>query len=334
MAEKPGAVNGDRAERWGVGDASEAAPPPSPEDRLPECLGISSHKRTDHSSNREIGIKFYPHGVQTSVPNRVIPAKNKQKPAKRGVIDKFSAKSRYRLREVLLTRSGPEGWFTGSGTFTVPGPNLEVSEFQAVLHHISHKIQKAGLCMVWRVEMQQRGMPHIHAAIWGPTALSVRRVSELWFEVIENLTLSEDWLQETKKGKTFLWEKGRKRSAIVGFDVRGSMVEVGESAQAFDQGWWRYLCDHTSKSKQAQLGWKGRQWGIVGRVLMRENGSFSRKLTEFQYFLFLRHLRRLTRSNKWRGSRGKSVWFSNPLTVARLAAWAIAERPEGEYNPL
>ncbi len=112
--------------------------------------------------------------------------------------------------------------------------------------------------------------------------------------------------------------------------------------------WKRYLQDHATKAKQEQIPeGMGRHWGVVGRkrfdlvvpeeVQQLSPECFAKFLRAYQRLCtpqlkdrraankrspFGRRLGRRIR----RGSWGKSVWYSDPATVKRLATWA-AENP-------
>jgi len=76
-----------------------------------------------------------------------------------------------------------------------------------------------------------------------------------------------------------------------GFDKRGVDFEVIKDTGAF----MRYVADHASKRKQAQLGWQGRQWGVIGRKhLVRREGR-TLNVKEWRLLKFLHVLRRLCR---------------------------------------
>jgi len=111
--------------------------------------------------------------------------------------------------------------------------------------------------------------------------------------------------------------------------------------------WRRYMQDHASKAKQEQIpeGF-GRHWGVIGRK--RFVGVFPAavdQLSKTGYYAFLRAFQRLCTpsfpapcvfgrrlgSRIRRGKWGKSVWYTNPETVKRLASWAatIEDREGG-----
>lgn len=289
-------------------------------------LGISGHKRTEpHGVTHSVTL--YPRGVRTCVS---VPVKSgtKWNGKTRQGIKSFSAKSRARLRTVLLTKDGPSNWAMSALTLTVPGHEImPVAEFQKLFHSWSVAVHRLGVLVVWRVELQQRGMPHVHAVCWGEVPEVNAEAGKLWFDLLANYETHDEngcgvCLRSDVRGA---WKHAVKVD-------HGGMVESpdtmgGWSFTGIGQGWWRYLCDHTSKKKQAQLGWTGRHWGIINRKLIRENLASRHDLTDRQYALFLRHLRRLTRSLKWRGTRGASTWFTSPESAARLLSWAVAERP-------
>lgn len=112
--------------------------------------------------------------------------------------------------------------------------------------------------------------------------------------------------------------------------------------------WMRYMQDHASKAKQEQIGEGiGRHWGVIGRKRFKHVFSVQVDgLTNKEFFRFLRAYQRLCTPvvrvrpgrDKWscpfgrhvgfrvgRGRWGRSVWFSRPETVKRLAAWAKEE---------
>ena len=78
-----------------------------------------------------------------------------------------------------------------------------------------------------------------------------------------------------------------------GFIKRGVKVDAIRDAGAM----FRYLADHASKHKQAQLGYKGKQWGIIGRdnLVERECCHLPRFDGVLHCFIFHRLLRRVMR---------------------------------------
>jgi hypothetical protein len=104
--------------------------------------------------------------------------------------------------------------------------------------------------------------------------------------------------------------------------------------------WKRYLQDHNSKLKQAQIAEGfGRHWGVIGRNHFERvlPDSFA-DLNDRQRWAFLRVHRRLRTPQRvapWSvfgrclgytassGRSGRSVFFSNPATAQRIISWAM-----------
>ena len=119
-----------------------------------------------------------------------------------------------------------------------------------------------------------------------------------------------------------------------GFDLKGVDFEVIKDTGAF----MRYVADHASKRKQAQMGWKGRQWGVIGRknLVRREPRTLS--VEEWKRFLYVRVLRRLCRSRLKapcifgsklsRKSRNVGIVYLNERQQGRI--WEYVEGVEAD----
>lgn len=164
---------------------------------------------------------------------------------KRGKIRNWSANSVRRLREVLLSKHVPDSQVVGI-TLTVPwrDPVPDIDDvFRASIKRFRVAFIRAypNSAAVYRVELQQRGMPHLHMITYfgkGDT-LDVGKILLLW------------------------WKHGfldLRDGSMDGYLKHGVKCEVmGDNVTRLVQ----YLCDHASKRKQAQLGWQGRQWGVI-----------------------------------------------------------------------
>ena len=231
---------------------------------------------------------------------------------KRGKVTRWSANSRSRLREWLLTRTVPREP-SGAVTLTVPGEVMPESEFRDFTSKFWREVQRAGIPCVWRIELQKRGCGHYHVVTWGRDAAF--ELSALWRAALGRLEV--DFIM--KDGKRY---QGSRTGLPRAYEI---CAEISPEPPTGFDGWWRYLCDHASKKKRTQLGWQGRQWGVVNRKLFCDVKPEGIDMTEKQYKGFLRQLRRLTNSHKLRGLSGASVWFSSPVTVERIALWALDE---------
>lgn len=251
-------------------------------------------------------VHIFESGIQTEVSTtrHSSPPKN----IKRGKVSNWSKASRARLREFLLTHSAPG--VPIAITLTVPGSILSVEEWATFVKPFWLKIAKLQYPCVWRIELQQRKQPHYHVVLWGEMDMAFR-IQQEWFNAIGRLSPIE---YTYSTGLVYTGDRLGMYGAIE------HSVQISACGDNFER-WWRYLCDHASKRKQAQLGWQGRHWGVVYRKGFQSLVPVSECLSERQWFKFIRVLRRLTRASVFRGSIGKSVWFSSPSTVKRIVEW-------------
>lgn len=280
-------------------------------------------------------VTFYPQGVMLHKPVR---GKGKGGTiGARGIIKGWSSASRRRMREWMLTHSAPEGWSTVGATMTIPGPELPAEDAKKLWADFSRLLQKEGWGMVWRLEIQKRGALHWHCLIIQPVCHPAD-VSILWLECLRMLPEVDHqakWIDK-KTGKEMVgeWQHAR-RSALSGASSHACDVQTKG-----DRGsWLRYLQDHASKGKQEQVAQDiGRHWGIVGRKLFVERLQLHKaELSDKAYARVVRAMRRLAtpmrpnpsapfgKSLSWsprRGMYGRSVWYSAPLTIARICEWA------------
>jgi len=246
----------------------------------------------------------------------------------RSVISTFSHKSAARLRQLLAQIVCPAGWPCFGMTLTVPGPNITPEEWRRLWCAYYHILRRMGnVALVWRIELQTRGQPHIHCICWckdGPYY-----VREAWFYALAilgpyegpavtaqgnaKLTQNEsgETVQETIRVHDRAFWKGAVQHAV-------RIDEIGDESNI---GWWRYLAAHASKSKQSQLGWKGRQWGVFNARHLDLAKPVLIELTRKAEVLVMRYLKRLIRC-RFASPHGKQTWFITPSTAKRLAEWA------------
>lgn len=165
---------------------------------------------------------------------------------KRGNVRTFSSESRLRLRDFLLSKT-VHGCVPFGVTLTIPlqrDIRLAVDRFSVAVHRLRvyfvRRYPTYGY--VWRVELQRNRMPHLHLVVYGRDTFGVSSafVLRMWYRIVISLF-------DVPSSYDFL---------LHGCDCR---VLDGNIAA------YRYICDHTCKGKQAQLGYQGRQWGVVGR---------------------------------------------------------------------
>lgn len=181
----------------------------------------------------------------------------------RGEIGSFSTAARRRMREAMLTRYIEDAHLIGC-TFTVPwkGSNFEplMDEFRECWHRFGVAFRRCypHSAVIYRVELQERGAPHIHALTWmanedaaGAGAAPVVALAPAAVLALAAFGLRDMWLHSVPN---------LHRGSYRAFERYGVKVEPIADAGAM----FRYLADHASKHKQAQLGYKGKQWGIIG----------------------------------------------------------------------
>lgn len=231
----------------------------------------------------------------------------------RGAVQGFTPASARRLRRLLVEWTGPaESKWNFGFTLTVPGPLITGAEWRRMWDAYRHRINRLGVTVVWRIELQRRMQPHVHLVAWGPQHTSYDVGSE-WREVLKLLGPCEH------KGESY-----RDRVQIPGaYDHAVLMSEPFYDRDSF--GWYRYLAAHASKSKQDQLGWRGRQWGVIGRSRLRPTEALSVKLSDRELCKVIRYLKRLSGCRRAHG-RGVQTWFVREGVVLRLCAWAVSER--------
>lgn len=261
---------------------------------------------------------------------------NRKHPAKRGIIRTFSKASARRLRHFMLFMGKPEGWQECALNFSIPPPEVGNTRARELWRDFSNMVVKRGWGMVWRVEIQERKELHWHGI--GITPPSIKHPTShwtcLWWDAIRGLGHVK--FDTPYKGKDGTYRNGileaSDRMEMPGAKKRAAVIETDGQSSA--GAWLRYVQDHTSKTKQAQIPENiGRHWGVVGRKWFGTAEFMVDELPEKEHRMVLRWMQRLAtpsrpdegspfgRSLGWRikrGSRGRSTWFTRPETVARM----------------
>lgn len=160
--------------------------------------------------------------------------KYEKQPPKRGKVRQFSNKSRKRLIELLLKCR-----FERPAAITLTLAE-NPSDFQKLFKFFSRKMVQIGLSAVWRVELQTRGVPHLHLVADVPDIEVASKIWSSWVATVDNF-----------------------------LPYRFGFLEYGTAIRWLDgSGWFKYLALHAGKHKASQLGWEGRQWGIINRPVL------------------------------------------------------------------
>lgn len=286
-------------------------------------LGYNAHKSADRLALPS--VSYYSHGVQTYAPADF--KGNGGRGGKRGKITDFSLPSRKRLRETLLTLTGHPGQVPFSFTGTIPGGVISEKQYRGLHKRFKDRLEKMGADLIWRIELQQRGQPHLHGLGYayqhGPDRLHLSDVQEAWEDAVRSLGPGS-MPRKLDDGREVVFEYGNPMQIAGAAD---HCVEIEWNTGECLSNWFRYCADHASKGKQAQLGWVGRQWGVINRKAFLRASSRVQPLFWCQWHPMMRMIHRLTRSSARRGAAGRSTWFTQPDTWARVQHWARAEHP-------
>ena len=213
----------------------------------------------------------------------------------KGDISSFSAASCARLRKSLCVfRPSWDVRLCGL-TLTIPGDILQPSYLRLIWHLFRVRASQkfSDLPWVWRIELQKRKQAHFHLVVYGRSFKDAFGLRELWEDVIQR-KLSR-YLD--KKTMSAFLRHGVKIDDLSGCDSSGV---IG------------YLCDHTSKHKQEQIGWIGRQWGIVNRHAFKVDTQTVFECSPRDWILIRRQYIRLQKSLKKQGR-----YYGRRLAVSR-----------------
>lgn len=227
--------------------------------------------------------------------------------AKRGKLDgKYSSASFRRLRQYCITHDcNGECWGI---TLTIPGLDLvPVSFVKQAVHTLCVWANDNHIPLIWRCELQQRGQPHLHIVAYCSAAKCIYMFAE-WQKLVSGFdnVYSVEMIDKNKKDLV----------CINRMFVNGSNHAFDLQKLTGDFRSWRYLVAHTSKGKQAQMGWQGRQWGVINRAAMTVCDGFNYELEDCEIYAVRRWVRRLSRRRI--NHFGKHFLLLNPNTLMRM----------------
>lgn len=236
----------------------------------------------------------------------------------RGTIRTMSSKAAGRLRHWLLTHHCHEAELYDV-TLTIPG-EITPEEWDRTKRRLWKRWERAGFGVVWRVELQKRKMPHLHCVVWVPKALPEeekgRQLRWAWMEC----------LPEANRNHFGAWQHA--------VHVKGPYTDIEQSPK-----WLAYVAAHASKRKKEQLGWKGKQWGIINRerfsereamvsmtLSKAEETKFNRTLSRYYFSLSRAHRMRLRRKGIKPRARLRRMFFPAGCKRTRLVDPSVVVR--------
>lgn len=218
----------------------------------------------------------------------------------RGTIDGASRDSERRLRRFLLEYEprGAQEMECWAVTLTLRH-HLSAEIWRHCWAVWSQQARRSGWPVVWRVELQRRGVPHLHLVTWGPESMCE--------------AMREKWLK-----------------------VWGIAHDPDHCAYAVDWrsangGWFGYVALHQAKHSEQGAGWQGRHWGVLNKELFVPRETMVHVLTPTQYQYVRRFLSWIYQR---RGRRSDLPFISSwdalgedRMTVERVVKRAIRYLP-------
>lgn len=252
-------------------------------------------------------IHLYTTGFKSVSPiGRAVASKNISS-YKRGQIKGFSYASKRRLKSFLLNNISFGSCY--GITCTVPFMEFNQDIWLLLLKRFFMRVTRLNLPLVYRVELQANGMPHLHCVSYFNSVDDCFNIQLSWWESLSSIQYESD-----EYGTISLLQRD------------GALLYsclLSAPSGNFSQ-WYRYLASHASKSKQAQLGYKGKHWGICNRKLFFESQCLSTyQLDSHQFYIFLRWLRKLCKCKTGRFLRGSTVQFCDNKTISRMIDYIL-----------
>jgi hypothetical protein len=254
-----------------------------------------------------------------------------------GYIKGWSPSSRRRMRNMEYDFREPEDFNSFAVTFTVAGDVLSNEESATLFKRWQKHLCRHKVFCVWRKEVQKRGAIHWH--LWFSCHKDenhYRLVFENWWTAVESLGEVHNYKSIDPKTKEVKYEVeyAPSRMALPGARERAVDCQPAKEGDT----WYRYLCDHMSKSKQEQVGKNiGRHWGVIGRKwAIPSKKKRTIPVTDRENIMARRFVRKLsTPFKKKKGSPfgykkgwppnfsvyGRQVRFGHSEAVDRILDW-------------
>lgn len=246
-----------------------------------DISAVNGERITTHKYRWENRLTISPHAVLFSrSPTRLV----KPTETKRGEIKSFSAHSRLRLRRALALSAVERSSVWGL-TLTLPWRSLPddcMERYKRIFNRFTLGFRRSfpNSAAYFRHELQKRKMPHCHLVLYlsfedVPVSMSRALLRGRFFDIWDN-ALQGDYLD----------------ADILAFRRVGIRLDKLHDSDAM----FRYICDHASKHKQAQLGYKGKQWGAINSKRFRTVHHVTYDIYDSSEMSFIvRHLSKVAR---------------------------------------
>lgn len=205
---------------------------------------------------------YYYHNAGVRHVFAVSARRSRKDPPARGKVEGCSLKSMRRLRSALMLYTCP-GVPSYAVTLTIrdcASPSVWRKRCHAYWAALGR--DNSFSACIWRVELQRRGVPHLHCVMWCADEF-LPRLRDIWLNV---------------------WGCHDEASYFNAVDVR-----------PIDESWLGYISLHHSKKSDQSAGWEGRQWGIVGRAALARRCFDRFELTDLEHSYFVRLYGRVLR---------------------------------------
>jgi len=218
-----------------------------------------------------------------------------------GDIRTFSKASAGRLRRSLCMLAPSFDCRLYGLCLTIPGAVLPPNYVRMIWHNFRVRASRLfpSLPWIWRVELQCRKQAHWHLVVYAPVEngfVCAFGLRSLWEDVIRRRLYGKYKFIDDKCFANFL----------------RCGVRIDDLSKCSLAGVVGYLVDHATKHKQSQLGWNGRQWGIVNRSSLRSDGVEVFRCSYQEWVKIRRQYERLRRSLKREGR-----YYGRALSITR-----------------
>lgn len=220
----------------------------------------------------------------------------------RGVVDRFSHKSRKRLLEMLcrLKSPGKNGYRSNTSFVTLTTKKIyHPADFKPLLFTWLKRLKRKSGRMsgIWRIEYQKRGATHAHIILYNAPYVNKEWIQESWGEVISQ-TRPFTRIERVKNHKQIMSYASK---YIAKYD--GGFINLP------------YL---TADRETGEIRPVGRQWGVYNRgALPYANSTTITTPLNGSFWLMRRYCQKLWGGLDMGDSNGFTIFCDDPETHLR-----------------